>query len=456
MYALDKGFRTLAGIGISLLLVGCTAPEDEVQGPTPFNVVFISIDTLRADRLGSYGYERDTSPAIDALAKEGVLYERAYVPRGLTWPTLATVMTSLYPVEHGVRQNGVMLAPEHLQLPEVLKEAGYRTGAFITNAQQQAWKGFDKIVDGDDDTVTTAAMHWVQENHEEPFFAWVHLLAPHWNYIPPGEYATMFNPDYDGPIDGTNDTYVGYVMENGQLSPEAVHQLRALYDGEIRYNDELVSRLLGKIDSLGLRDNTLIVFFSDHGEELYDRHRYWDHFASVYSNVTHVPLIMRGPGLIPSGLRLPHVTELRDLAPTVLTLLDIDVPDEFGGQVLPLDAEVETASRTAMTEWEDRILNVITPEFSYMYNPSGFAPPMRRAGMLEFYAIEEEALYDLRDGSGDHENVITDHPDVARELREQAEAWAEKYGWTLNTEPYETPELPPEIVEELRALGYVD
>lgn len=454
--------RVLIGLpllfGLVSTLASCTFPSNEAvdrAAPSP-NILLLTIDTLRADRLGCYGYERETSPVIDALAAEGARFKNAMAPRGLTWPSLASLMTSLYPVQHGVRDNGDVLAPEHIQLPVLLGDKGYDTVAFLSNGHLQHWEGWDLLEHGTDEELTERAVRWLNSDRPAPFFLWLHLMAPHWNYTPPAPYDTQFDAAYDGPLDGGNGSYVVRVTERGQLSARDVAHMGALYDGEVRYADALISRILRALTEMGAEDNTLVIFTADHGEELYDHNRYFDHRESVYQNVLRTPLIVRMPGRIAGGAEIETVVESIDLAPTILEMLGMPIPKAFEGRPLRFDPDASVDARgPAFSEWEDRILTVRDGHSHFIFNPSAFSPDKLRGGLIEKFPIEAYSLYDLESDPREQHNLIDKRPEEAARLEVLLDEWRSEYGWTLNEGPYVRSLPLEEFQEHLRSLGYL-
>ena len=172
-----------------------------------YNLVLISVDALRADHLSCYGYPRKTSPTIDALAGEGALFTNTMAQRGLTFPSLASIMTSLYPVKHGVRDNGMRLNGPKISLAQILKKKGYACAAFSGNpsVSKAKWEGFDCIKGGGDREVTTQAIEWLKSYHDKKLFLWIFYFAPHKPYDPPAPYKNLFDPSYKGNIDGSDE-----------------------------------------------------------------------------------------------------------------------------------------------------------------------------------------------------------------------------------------------------------
>jgi arylsulfatase A-like enzyme len=421
------------------------------------SVVLITIDTLRADRLGVYGFEGETSPTIDAFAEEGVVFENAFVPRGQTWPALASLMTATYPITHGVRSNGDLLEGGPIQLAETLKKEGFTTAAFITNAKEQTWRGFDVLEKGEDDEIHRKATAWLRANSQSRVFVWIHLLAPHWTYTPPPPYDTMFNPGYAGGIDGTNEGGMRVIREQGTLTPADVEQYKALYSGEVRHSDDLVMGLLDTLSETGMDKRSLVVFSSDHGEELADHNDYWDHTSSVYDTVYRVPLVFRLPTGQPAQGRVDTPVEIMDIAPTILSYLEIEAPENAdGANLAPLWQGEALDLGPVFGEWEDRIQTVRTSKYKYISNPGNYSLPSIRWGEKVRFSVATEELYDIQADPLEQHNLAGELPEMVAELQATLDDWREAHGWVLNTGPDVDREMGEKIIEELRALGYVE
>ena len=303
-----------------------TPPADGEKRP---HVVLITVDTLRADHLSSYGYHLKTSPSMDRLAEEGVRFDRAYCAIPMTGPSHFSMFTGRYPQEHGARINGVALPDDTkwLTVPQVLRRFDYTSAAFVS-----AWPLVGRLtrLDRDFDVydedlprayqvfhsmrwaedVTRPAIRWLEEHKDEKqIFLWVHYFDPHEPYNLREEFADperVRDPDPAAP----------------QLSREVTERIRK-YDSEIGYADQHIGRLLKRIDDLGLRDNTLVALVSDHGEGLGEQ-GFVGHGRWLYESTVRVPWIMRLPGTIAPGTVIERNVSTLDLAPT---LLDLAVPE---------------------------------------------------------------------------------------------------------------------------------
>ncbi|MFQ6103897.1 MAG: tetratricopeptide repeat protein [Candidatus Glassbacteria bacterium] len=307
---------TLIPCILSLLLCCSRAQEGKTV-----NLLVITLDTTRADKLGAYGCTEIKTPNIDRLAKSGVLFTRAYSSVPLTLPSHATIMTGMYPPGHGVRNNGNYRLPEGVTtLAELLSEAGYRTAAFLAAFVLDSRFGLDQgfklyhdsflnleskaqtfeYAERDAGRVTELAVDWLKDARS-PFFLWVHYFDPHHPYIPPQPYGDKYR---DAP-----------------------------YLGEIAYTDHCVGTLLDALKETGLGDRTLIVLTSDHGESL-GEHLESSHGVFLYEGPMRVPLIMTLDGVLPAGRRVDDYVSLADILPTVCEVLDINVPDQVQGRSL--------------------------------------------------------------------------------------------------------------------------
>ncbi len=313
------------------------------------NILLIGVDTLRADHLGSLGYAANTTPTLDRLAREGVLCTRTMSTSGWTLPSVMSVMTSLYPDVHRVHTYTNRLPEEVSTLAEVLKANGYTTAGVISNPLLHGKYGFSDGFDLYDDftvsldsgldlfeqhnetfddqhqvctgeLVTRTAAKWVEQHAQKPFFLFVFYMDPHYDYLPPAPFDTMFDPDYHGEIDGR-----GIQKEprhSRRPSDRDLQHLLALYDGEIRYTDTCVARLLEALARRKLLENTFVVVFGDHGDEFYE-HGKTAHDRTLYEEILHVPLLWWWPDRFPAGRRVEALTSLVDIMPTLLDYLHL-------------------------------------------------------------------------------------------------------------------------------------
>jgi arylsulfatase A-like enzyme len=451
-------------------------------------VILISLDTLRADHLGSYGYPRPTSPSIDALAEQGVLFERAYSHAPRTAQSHMSLFTGLYPAEHGVEnledRSARRLGEGITTLATILKRAGYRTRAFTGGGNVTGSLGFDQGFDVYDDTgggatrifaratdyLKTAAAH--ADAEERPFFLFVHTFEIHDPYVALDEYQRIFaDPGYAGRIIGSPDElrklvggswkdfakfHRAYWARVDRSSAADVDQLEALYDASIRFTDEHLGRFLQTVRELGLDDRTVVVLLSDHGEE-FGEHGGFLH-ESVYSECLHVPLVMRFPGdAVDPGTRVPEVVRLIDVMPTLLDHLQLPHPGHLQGASLwPLMAASEEPSRPLFAEY--RRANMVTlVSGNWMLVQK---PPTWKLFRWRVPAPWRGVHYELFDLSADpfqQSNLFGDRPDVVRAMRGQTDrllADLRANGDRLD-QPVDAT-IDEETLRQLESLGYID
>lgn len=423
-----------------------------------WNVVVISIDTLRADRLNAYGYaKRTTSPQIDELLAGGVRFAQAQAPRALTWPSLASLLTGLYPSGHGVIENGYGLPDGLPTLPLVLGASGYQTGAFLSNmckANHQGWQGW-ACSGGVDGKTTRKALEWAATvDGNRPFLLWAHYFGPHPPYYNGGDLAlTTLDPGYEGPL-GTKMWMLDRVMTDRlDLTPRDRQHLDAIYDAAVIGTDGHVHDLLSGLAAAGRLEKTMVVFVADHGEDLYEHHRYLYHACSVYQSSLHIPLGLRAPGLIPAGATVEQPVELVDVLPTVLDLLGVAAPAELHGTSLVPYLERPDrggSGKPAFGEYDStRIRNVRAGNWKLIVNPDEVVP-FCFAPVPDLYPIARCELYDLATDPGETTNLCASQPGKVAELQALLDD-----RFRAITSRAQEQELSEEMKKELQALGYV-
>ncbi len=300
----------------------------------PPNVILIGVDTLRPDHLSCYGYGRRTSPNIDRLAADGVLFEKVVSQCPWTLPSFASVFTSLYPTQHGAGAVRSKMKSSFPTLASILADAGYTTGAIISagplSAENGVARGF-RDYDCDPKTwprvapeVTDLALRWIDDNRTAPFFLFLHFWDPHEPYIPPQPYDTLF---YSGRGNETGEALAHRFLEGerfreGSFPEEDLKRIIALYDGEIAYTDKAIGDLLSGLADRGIAGNTMIVLHGDHGEEFLEHGRF-GHGATVFNEVLMVPLVFSYRRALRVGARIDRQVRLIDIMPTILDVLGI-------------------------------------------------------------------------------------------------------------------------------------
>jgi arylsulfatase A-like enzyme len=313
--------------------------------PPPKNVVVVLIDTMRADHLQPYSAAtRVKTPAVAALAAQGTVFESAQAPENWTKPSVASVLTGLYPASHGTKTGDAKLSDKALLLSEVFKEAGYTTASFLANGYvsdkfgfNQGWDNYTNYIrekrNSNAENVYRDAARWIEEHKKQPFFVYVQTIDPHVPYDPPEEMIQLYHPEpYHGVVSPRS---TADQLGRAKLSPPKVvlndddrKYLEALYDGEVTYHDKYLGVFIDKLKRLGLYDKTLFVVTADHGEEFYD-HQSYGHGHSLYQELIHVPWILRYPGAAPR--RISDTVSTVDIAPTVLSAVGLQVPAVMEG-----------------------------------------------------------------------------------------------------------------------------
>lgn len=424
------------------------APEAPVP-PGPQNLLLISIDTLRADRVGAYGYERPTTPNLDRVAAEGVVFEQAWSQSPWTLPSHASLLTGLYTRAHGLRDDDHRLGREIPVLAELLVEAGYRTAAFVNtpylSPRTGLLRGFERYEQLERfDASVPAALDFLRSEDPRPFFLLLHTMDVHSPYLPGEDQRRRFVRPYDGELDGRTSTLLR--VRRGFLKPEAVdlRHLNDLYDAVIHEMDQRLAPLLAFLDESGLAATTLLIITSDHGEEFLE-HGDVLHGRTVYEEMLRVPLLVRGPG-VPRGLRVGAPTALVDVMPTMLRAAGVAPPPDLDGRDLRL-------------RWRAPEHFLEAPVFAEVDPRSLSRKPARsltavRVGTLKLIHDRElntSELFDLSSDPDERLDRAAARPEDARQLRELVLDHLRAEG----ARP-EARELTAEQRRQLEELGYAD
>lgn len=356
----------------------------------PVNVLLITLDTTRADRIGCYGNDRIETPNLNGLASEGIVFENAFTPVASTLPSHCSIMTGMYPARHGVHDNGVYrLGEDVVTLAQRLQGAGYRNAAFVSAfvldrqfGLARAFEVYDdrmeeplirggpgtidpKLPEGQQrwqeqmasafqrraNSVTPPAIEWLRRTTEEPFFLWVHYFDPHASYDPPPPWGKRYDPDYQGPLDGSRETFTRVSLERGwkridDIPRAEIDHMIALYDGEISFMDAWIGRLFATLKEQGRWENTVVVVVSDHGESFGEHGKIWEHNSTIFDEVVRVPLILRLPARRHGGQRVPGLVRTLDIAPTILEIVGLPGLHGIDGRsLLPLVAGEREAAQ---------------------------------------------------------------------------------------------------------------
>jgi arylsulfatase A-like enzyme len=421
------------------------------------NVVVILADTLRADHLGHQGYPRDTSPRLDALARESVVFTRHTAHASRTGPSVATVMTGLHQRSHGVVNplthfdaKGT-LGADQTTLAEILSQNGYTCAGFTANTNvgerfgfAQGFSHYELLRWKNAAEINRAALAWLDGWSEAtPLCLYVHYVDPHSPYEAPARIAKEFvDPAYRGRFDGNHRQLDKAVAGAIDANEADIAQLRALYDAEIRYLDEELAVLLDALERKGMLEDAIVVFLSDHGEEIHD-HGSMLHGYTLYEEQLRIPLLIRAPGLAPRTI--DRLSRQIDVLPTLLELLEIEPPPHLQGESLvpwmrgqsgsgaspPVFAEaslraVKTVQLRSYTEGDWKLIQTLVPETRLQ-------------------------LFHLKDDPGETLDRSKDEPERAARMLRSMNALRE----SLPVGRGETVQLTDEEAAELRALGYL-
>ena len=429
---------------VGLLTSACSAPSSksisEEVGRPP-NILLYVVDALRPDSLGCYGNEEVDTPAVDALARQGTLFENAFAQSSWTRPSMATLLTGLYPGVHRVLDRQDQLAENLTLLPEILRQHGYRTGFITTNPNVGSFFGFDQGWDTlqelyqrtqkghvlgrelitDSETVTQEAIDWI-DTVERPFFLMILAVDPHWPYRPSERF----------------DRYThGSTQEH--------EKVRGLYYGEVAANDDSFGKLVAYLRNRNLYDETTTVFTSDHGEEFWE-HGKRGHGKSLYEESLRVPLIIHSSSMA-KGERIDRPVQSVDLMPTLLAVAGLPIPPHLDGRSLVNAASSEVTPVFARLSLDNRNLAAIR---DYPWK------------LIWDRDTEEKLLFNLAEDPGEQASVTSRYQHVAEELtlrlsQHAAENLARREFFTETESPETVSEeaMPENVRETLKALGYV-
>ncbi len=437
--------RRGAQVGLLLLLALASSGCGGGGSGKKWNVLLVTFDTTRADRLHCYGNEHVLTPNLDGLAAEGIRFARSMSAVPITAPSHSTIHTGLYSIAHGVRDNGLfVLGEKQVTLAEILHEHGYATagavGAFPVTSRFGFSQGFDLFDDhltgGFEDylgqraipkgrlffderraaQVNEAVLPWISEHAKDPFFVWVHYFDPHQPFEPPPPYDQLYADD--------------------------------LYDGEIAYADSRLGFLLDHLRQLGVLENTLVVMTADHGEGL-GEHNEITHAVLAYNSTLHVPLIVRPPaGVAPKGKVVETRVGSVDIVPTVLDLLGLEAPENLqGNSLVPLWQEGATdadAPRRYAVRYAENISSRLTHgwgELRILFD-----------GSMKYIHGPRSELYDLDADPHELHDLIAERPEEAARLREMLATFLERNA-VSGVSTIEN--LDEETRQRLASLGYL-
>jgi arylsulfatase A-like enzyme len=450
---ISPGAVALTAIGITamIILAGCCLLPGPVCAEDGSSVILIIIDTVRADHLGCYGYERETSPNIDAFSKECVFFKKAIAAAPWTTPAIASMFTGQYPRVLGYEAEAVVVDDKVLCLAEIFRNAGYATAGVISHIFVSSELGFDQGFDSYDEenaqghghisspSVTDKGIAFVDTHKGKRFFLFLHYFDPHCDYILHDQYN--FFPGYDGEL------YSGEPIEDlrqaaPHMTAEDRRYLNALYDSEIRFTDEHIGRLFQHLKDIGIYEDLTIVVVADHGEAFLERGDDWiGHTKTVYQELIHVPFMIRLPGES-EGWSVDRNISLLDFMPTVVAASGLDVPEGYEHDAVNLLDGSGAAGR------------------EYVFSETGRWG--RQEALLDgdWKVISDQiagtiSLFNLGSDPGELRDVSGENDEVLRRLR--AKLFELDYDLRMARSRFRVraPKLSPEQVEKLRSLGYI-
>lgn len=447
--------------------MACRPAPGKPAAAATANIVLVTLDTLRADRLGCYGYAPARTPVLDAFAAGAALFERATTVSNNTLPSHAAILCGRHPRRLGVPRNGFEVPSGQRGLAVLLAERGYATAAFVSASVLDATCGLRKgfaVYDDEFDieevdqaqrrapeTVRRALSWLATTGGEKPFFLWVHLFDPHYPYTPPPPYDRLFYPGYSGPADGSIRFIAGITGSHGfpkiPTSTDDYRRLEALYDGEIAFLDASLAPLFAFLDRERGRRRTAVAVVADHGESLTEHGYYFDHGLDVFQPSMHVPLLVRAPGYAP-GRRVAAPAQTIDLFPTLLRLVGLDVPRGSEGRDLLAPPTASGAFLPAFGE-ACQPFEVEKPGASAWRNDDkaqfALSWPWK---LIETPYLGRSELFRLDADPGEARNVAARHPEVAAWLRERLNDW--RQGTAAGGQ-----RPLPDNLKKIRSLGYL-
>ena len=405
--------RIAVALAIAVFAIGCGRQAAEPRGPAPStNIILISIDTLRPDHLGCYGYGKPTSPALDRLCAESQVYVQAIAQAPSTLHSHASMLSSMLPHHHGASWGGKTRLPEQaLTLAEVLAAAGYKTAAFTGGGQMDRIFGLDQGFDlyeqpGESRFSGTVAraVEWIDNTPERPFFLFLHSYEVHHPYTPSAANLALMEPAYSGPLPDEISIELLRQINLGEIpfdDADLAHVI-ATYDAEIRSVDDGLAVLLEALEERSLYQATLIVFTSDHGEEFGEHGVVGWHSHTLFDELLRVPLVFHYPNGAGAGRVDSRQVRLIDLPPTLVAAVGLPVPEEFDG----VDLNAGVGAQTGSVGWA----------ISRLDRPEGLDISSVRS---PDWKMIQRSLYDLNKDPGEQWDTALNERRVLQEMTEE-------------------------------------
>jgi arylsulfatase len=436
---------------ILFLSLGCIAlgSPQPVISPSIDRIVLISIDTLRADFLGCYNAQMKTSPELDEFARHNVIFRNVTSQAPTTAPSHKSIFYSVYPTVH---KTTIQTIPqEKVKSPvEIIRAAGFQTAAFTGGGQLSHTLGFSKGFDTYwEPKVSTkfkhsfaemepAAFNWLEKHYKDKFFLFLHTYEAHCPYDPPEKFYVKWSAWYDGDLSKNTACFSNYLPHP---RPTDYEYIRSLYSAEVNYVDSFLGKVFQKLKALGIYENTLIIFLSDHGESLGEK-GYVGH-CQLYQVQLQVPLILHIPGVGSTQIDAP--LELIDVMPTIFDLLKIKSAYPFQGKsIMPLiyEPRVFETNRPLISEEQERV-RIRSGDFALSFFPHG---------------EPGEELFDLRTDPQEIEDISNNNPVAVKRLKDryfQIVNESKNLSSLFILDSKNKREMDPETIEQLKSLGYV-
>ena len=422
------------------------------------DLILVSIDCLRADHMGAYGYSRPTTPTIDALAADGLVFENSVSVSSWTLPTHMSMLTGVMPSVHGLRR-GQKRRPSVPYLPEILSRQGYETigvvsGLYLSTAfgYEQGFDLYRTLIDAPAEDLVDSALSLFFAGPTRPRFLFLHFFNAHWPYLPEEKYLDRVG----GRPGEISDLLDNVILQRAPRSPDEIDGTKRLYDAEVAYVDEQLGHFFEELKRRKIYDNALIVVTSDHGEGFYE-HGQWQHSQIIYNEVTRVPLIVKPPH---SSVRrrVSGVVSQLGILPTFLEAVGLEAPFEHPG-LLTLAKEGASFPQILMSEitWEPKETTGATVRLAATQDDLKYIATFKGGiGDDRFVSkLVQEELYDLSHDPDEKDNLLPGAADKAGPLRRSVRAYLDVMRQSRASGGGERIVVDDSVEEKLRALGYV-
>lgn len=447
-------FRKAAVVLVTILIVlnVFTSIYKRISAPDGPNVILIMVDTLRSDHLGCYNYYRNTTPNVDSLSRDSIFFKHAIASASWTVPSVASVVTALYPATLGIKESPIVLENEVLTLAEIFRENNYRTKGINSNTLITKIFGFGQGFDSYDDedakdlayisspSVTKKAISFIENHGDETFFLFLFYYDPHHTYHLHESYD--FFPEYKGPLHSGIPNWK--LLEKAPcMSPDDAKYIRAVYDSEIRFTDHHIGLFLKKLKELDLYDDAVIIFAADHGEEFLERgNNYIGHGRTLYQEQIHVPLIVKKENQH-RHMIIEEYTGLIDLMPTIVDYAGLSIPEKYSyeGEIIDVDGREERGNRAIISETRRRrnLQSIIFAGWK----------------MIRDQDDNSEELYNLVNDAAELNDIVAENEKMVISMEELLETWKDHMYSEKRKITGSDSIKNKEMIKKLQSLGYL-